>query len=86
MLEQVVLTAHTVLEDGSFVARLDRLSLAGTGGSAEEAEEDLIRLMRAWIETHDSLDDLGEILSQAGFPGVDEDTELQLEFVGELVE
>ena len=37
--------------------------------------------MRAWIESHDGTDTLSVVLADAGYPGVDEDTELQLEFV-----
>jgi hypothetical protein len=37
--------------------------------------------MRAWIETHDGTDSLSKAMDNAGYPGVDEDTELQLEFV-----
>ena len=34
-----------------------------------------------WIENHDGTETLEEELAQAGFPGVGEETELQLEFV-----
>ena len=36
--------------------------------------------MRAWIESHDGTDTLSCVLAEAGYPGVDEETELQLEF------
>ena len=85
-MEQLLLTARVTSEDGSFVARLEPLSLEVFGSSEREAQDELIQVMRTWIETHDGLDDLGEILAKAGFPGVEEDTELQLEFVGELIE
>ncbi len=85
-MEQLLLTARVTSEDGSFVARLEPLSLEVFGGSEREAQDELIRVMRTWIETHDGLDDLGQVLAKAGFPGVDEDTELQLEFVAESIE
>lgn len=85
-MEQLLLTARVTCEDGSFIARLEPLSLEVFGSSEREAQDELIEVMRSWIETHDGLDDLGEILAKAGFPGVDEDTELQLEFVSELIE
>ncbi len=84
-MEQLVLTARVTCEGGSFVARLETLSLEVFGSSEREAQDELIQVMRTWIETHDGLDDLGEILAKAGFPGVEEDTELQLEFVVELI-
>ena len=82
-MEQMVLTARVAQENEGYVARVERLPLEGSGGSAQEAQEELIQVMRAWIEVHDGLEDLGEVLAQAGFPGVEEDTELQLEFVEE---
>jgi hypothetical protein len=37
--------------------------------------------MRAWIESHDGTDTLSKVLEDAGYPGVEEETELQLEFL-----
>ena len=85
-MEQLLLTARVTSKDGSFVARLEPLSLEVSGSSEREAQDELIQVMRSWIETHDGLDDLGEILAKAGFPGVEDDTELQLEFLGDLIE
>jgi hypothetical protein len=79
-MERLVLTAQVALEDSGYVARLAQLSLEGTGESVQEAQDQLIQAMRSWIETHDGQDDLAQVLAQAGFPGVEEDTELQLEF------
>ena len=36
--------------------------------------------MRAWIESHDGTDTLSDVLADAGYPDVDEETEVQLEF------
>ena len=43
----------------------------------------MIQMMRSWIEENDGTDTLEELLADAGFPDVAEDTELQLEFVDE---
>ena len=80
-MEQVVLTARVAREDDGFVARLEQLSLEGVGESVRDAQDDLIQAMRSWIETQDGLDNLEQALAEAGFPGVEEDTELQLEFL-----
>ena len=66
-MEQLMLTARVTCEDGSFVARLVPLALEVFGSSEQEAQDELIQVMRTWIETHDGLDDLGEILAKAGF-------------------
>ena len=80
-MEQLVLTARVAPEHGGYVARVERLPLEATGDSVREAQDELIQTMRSWIETHDGRDSLERVLAQAGFPGVDDDTELQLEFV-----
>jgi hypothetical protein len=84
-LEQLALTARVacVQDDKDsvwYVARVDGLPLEGEGDSVESAQEDLVQVMRGWIEAQDGTESLETTLAQAGFPGVDEDTELQLEF------
>ena len=68
-------------ENGGYVASVDRLPLKGSGDSVREAQDQLVHHMRAWIETHDGQDGLEQALAQAGFDGVEEATDLQLEFV-----
>ena len=80
-MESLILTARVALEDGVYLAKVDQLPIEATGASVEEAEDELIEAMRAWIQTQDRTDALETILSGAGCPGVDQDTELQLEFV-----
>lgn len=76
-----ILTARVQWDDGRYVARLDALELEAAGPTAAQAQDGLINLMRSWIEIQDGKSALEETLAQAGFPGVEEDTELQLEFV-----
>ena len=76
-----MITARVSWDDGRYVARVDQLPLEGAGESVKEAQDELIQVMRAWIETNDGMDSLAPVLAEAGFPGVEEDTELQLEFV-----
>ena len=80
-----VLTARVHWDDDRYIATIDDLDLAAEGETVGEAQDGLINLMRNWIEIQDGKSALEETLAQAGFPGVAEDTELQLEFV-ELVE
>ncbi len=82
-MERLVLTARVARENGGYVARVDQLPLEGAGDSVRQAQDELIQAMRAWIQVHDGSDSLGEVLAQAGFQGVEEETELELEFVGE---
>ncbi|MCH8988899.1 MAG: hypothetical protein IIA92_08840 [Chloroflexi bacterium] len=80
-MEMVVLTAKIDRNEARYVVRIDNLDLEGEGESLEAAQDDLIQIMRAWIESHDGTDTLGDALADAGYLGVDEETELQLEFV-----
>ena len=80
-METVILTAKIDRTEARYVVRIDDLGLEGEGDSLEAAQDDLIQVMRAWIESHDGADTLGVVLADAGYHGVDEETELQLEFV-----
>lgn len=75
------MTARVAAENGGFIARLEQLSLEGSGDSLQAAQDELILALRAWIETQEGQDNLEQALAQAGFPGVEEETEVQLEFV-----
>ena len=79
-METLVLTARVALEEGRYVAKLDPFELEGVGDSVQQAQDNLIQNMRSWIETHDGQEALAKVMAEAGFPGVEEDTELQLEF------
>ena len=79
-METLVLTAQIDRIEDKYVVRIDDLALVGEGESLEAAQDDLIQIMRAWIESHDGTDTLSGVLAEAGYPGVDEETELQLEF------
>ena len=79
--EAVVITAMIEQEEDRYVVRIGDLDLEGVGESLEAAQDDLIQIMRAWIETHDGTASLSKVMASAGYPGVDEETELQLEFV-----
>ena len=79
-METVLLTAQINTEDDRYVVRLDDLGLVGEGETLEAAQEELIQIVRAWIESHDGTDTLSSVLVDAGYPGVDDETELQLEF------
>ena len=80
-LEPTILTAQVQQSEGRYIARLDALELEAEGDTAAKAQDNLISLMRSWIEVQDGKSALEETLAQAGFPGVEEDTELQLQFV-----
>ena len=80
-MESVLLTARVTWEEERYVAKVDQVSLEGSGKSLEAAQDELIDVVRSWIQDHDGTGVLGQILADAGFPGVEDDTEVRLEFV-----
>ena len=80
-METVFLTAKVEEIENKYVARIDDLELEAIGESLETAQDELIQVVRGWIESHDGTDTLSDALADAGYPGVDEETELQLEFI-----
>ena len=80
-METVFLTAKVEEIENKYVARVDDLELEAIGESLETAQDELIQVVRGWIESHDGTDTLSDALADAGYPGVDEETELQLEFI-----
>ena len=80
-METVFLTAKVEEIENKYVARVDDLELEAIGESLEIAQDELIQVVRGWIESHDGTDTLSDALADAGHPGVDEETELQLEFI-----
>lgn len=79
-MERVTLTALVEPGEAGFVARVEGLGVCGAGESPEAAREDLVQAMLAWISGHDCGDTLNSALAAAGFPEIDDDTELELEF------
>ena len=66
--------------DVRFVARVDGIDLWGAGDSPDVAREQLIQAMLDWISLRDCTDSMAGVLAEAGFPEIDDETELQLEF------
>ena len=63
------------------LASIESLGLSAEGETLEAAQDELINVMRNWIEIQDARSLLEESLALAGIPGVEEGTELQLEFL-----
>ncbi len=81
-MDTLVLTGRVVQEADKYVARVENLPLEGQGETVQQAQDELISVMRAWIELHEGTDRLEQILVKAGFAKIDEGTELRLEFEG----
>ena len=79
-MERVTLTARVEKDDSRFIARVEGLDVQGEGESPDRAREELVQAMLSWISTRDCSDSMSGALAEAGFPEIDEDTELELEF------
>jgi len=84
--ERAILTAKVEWQDGIYLASIESLGLSAEGETVEAAQNELISLVRNWIEIQDARSLLEDTLAQAGLPGVEEETELQLEFVEQFPE
>ncbi len=71
-MESVMLTARVIWDSDHFIAKVDQLPFEGVGESVEEAQDQLIQMMRSWIEENDGTDTLEQLLADAGFTGVAE--------------
>ena len=78
--ERLTLTARVEMENARFIARVDGIDVVGEGESPEGAREDLVQAMLSWISNRDCTDSMAGALSEAGFPEIGDDTELELEF------
>lgn len=79
-MDRLTLTARVDKEETKYIARVDGIDICGEGESPAVAREELIQAMLSWISTHDSSDSMAGALSEAGYPDIDDDTELELEF------
>ncbi len=69
-----------------FVASVDGLDVQAEGESADLAREELIQAMISWISAMDCSDSMAVALAEAGFPDIDEETELHLEFADSRID
>ena len=79
-MDRLTLTARVEQEDAKFVARVDGINVRGEAESADLAREELIQSMLSWISNRDCSESMAGALSEAGFPDIDDETELELEF------
>ena len=94
MVERLTLTARverdsTAASGAGFIARIEGIPPSlemprGEGASADSAQEELVQAMLSWISNQDCAESMAGVLAEAGFPLIDDDTELELEFVPDL--
>ncbi len=80
-MERLTLTARVEQEDSRFVTRIESIGIQGEGDSVQAAQEELIQAMISWISNRDCTESMAGTLVKAGFPEIDDDTEIELEFI-----
>ena len=78
---KVTLSARVAWTDDAYLATIDNLSLTGTGSSIKETQDDLVEKFMSWVQACEGQGTLETMLLEAGYAGVEEDTELELQFV-----
>lgn len=78
--ENVTLPAKVVQDQDGYLATIDNLDVTGSGPTESEAQDDLVDKFMTWVQTREGQGTLEAVLSEAGYQGVDGDTELVLEF------
>ena len=78
---KVTLPARVAWIDDAYLATIDNLSLTGTGSSVKETQDDLVEKFMSWVQACEGQGTLERTLLEAGYAGVEDDTELELQFV-----
>ena len=76
--EAVTLIARALADGDRYLALVDALELEGKGSTVDAAQQSLVQIMRGWLERQDTSGKLGSAL---GVEGLDEETEIVLQFV-----
>ena len=79
--QRLTLTAQVEQENAKYVARIEGIDVRGEGESPDSAREELVQAMLSWISSQDCAESMSGSLTAAGFPEIDDETELELEFV-----
>ena len=78
---KLTLAGRVAQDEEGYHATIDGLVIDGRGETPEQAQDDLVEKFVAWIQARDGEGKLEAGLAEVGFTDVEEDTELELEFV-----
>lgn len=78
--KSLALRGAIIAQGQIFLATVENLPLASYGDTPEEAENRLVRQFRIWAEECEEKGILEQALIDAGFPDVDDHTEIYLIF------
>ena len=79
-MQKLPVKAKVEEKENGFVATVENLTPKGKGTTSKEAQDDLVDKFVAWVQSCEGQGTLETVLSEAGYVGVSESTELELEF------
>ena len=79
-MQKLTVKAKVEEKENGFVATVENLTPKGKGTTSKEAQDDLVDKFVAWVQSCEGQGTLETVLSEAGYVGVSESTELELEF------
>lgn len=79
-MQKLTVKAKVEEKENGFVANVENLTPKGKGTTSKEAQDDLVDKFVAWVQSCEGQGTLETVLSEAGYVGVSESTELELEF------
>ena len=79
-MQKLTVKAKVEEKENGFVANVENLTPEGKGTTSKEAQDDLVDKFVAWVQSCEGQGTLETVLSEAGYVGVSESTELELEF------
>ena len=78
-MQKLTVKAKVEEKENGFVATVENLTPKGKGTTSKEAQDDLVDKFVAWVQSCEGQGTLETVLSEAGYVGVNESTELELE-------
>ena len=80
-MKKLTLPARIAQDEDAYLATVDNLELVGRGATVKDAQDDLVENFLSWLQTCDGQGSLAAALSEAGYAGVSEHTEWELQFL-----
>ena len=82
-MKTLVLKGEVLEHSGIFLATVENLPLSSRGDTWDEAEDRLVKEVKNWVQSCEEEGTLETSMATAGYPDVDDETEILLVFSDE---
>ena len=82
-MKTLVLKGEVLEHSGVFLATVENLPLSSRGDTWDEAEDRLVQEIKQWVQSCEEEGTLEKSLATAGYPGIEDETEILLVFSDE---